>query len=83
MTTHPTTFTSDSQIKTVVLVFTRSHSQLRATCGQHPGVKAELTATGNKLIAESSRDRFYAIGLPIQSPTFSNFWSVNLSHISP
>ena len=40
-------------------------SLVKAKCEQHPGVEAELTATGNKLIAESGRDRFYAIGLPI------------------
>ena len=40
-------------------------SVVKAKCEQHPGVEAELTATGNRLIAESGRDRFYAIGLPI------------------
>ena len=40
-------------------------SLVKAKCEQHPVVEAELTATGNKLIAESGRDRFYAIGLPI------------------
>ena len=40
-------------------------SLVKAKCDQNPCVVKELLATGNKEIAESGRDGFYATGLPI------------------
>ena len=40
-------------------------SLVKAKCQQNPNVVKELKITGNKIIAESGRDRYYATGLPI------------------
>ena len=40
-------------------------SLVQTKCQQNPDVVKELKLTGNKIIAESGRDRFYATGLPI------------------
>ena len=40
-------------------------SLVQAKCQQNPDVVKELKLTGNKIIAESGRDKFYATSLPI------------------
>ena len=45
---------------------------LKAKIQQNPKVKAELLSTGTKRIAESGKDNYYAVGLPITSNDILN-----------
>ena len=45
---------------------------LKAKIQQNPKVKAEFLSTGTKRIAESGKDNYYAVGLPITSNDILN-----------